>query len=141
MKIILKIEKEFDIKYLHAEVGARYWDDSLLNGLEDTEGNMPCIDEEKIYWKPLIDIETGIIVNWNIGDEAQIHYKCCDNGIYKLLDKNKNKIKSIEGYVPNIMCPKENGYGDYVIMDINKEGKILNWKINLDEFIEDNKSE
>ena len=26
MKVKLKIEKEFDVKYLLAEVGARYWD-------------------------------------------------------------------------------------------------------------------
>jgi hypothetical protein len=39
------------------------------------------------------------------------------------------------------MCPKENGYGDYVIMDIDKDGKILNWKPNLEDFIYDNKSD
>jgi hypothetical protein len=32
------------------------------------------------------------------------------------------------------MCPKENGYGDYVIMDIDSEGKIINWKVDLSDF-------
>lgn len=134
MKIKLKIEKEFDVKYLLAECGARYWEDSELNGQEDTDKNMPCIDGE--YWKPLIDIETGRIVNWEEGNEASIHYKCCDDGIYKLLDENKNEITSIEGYVPRIMCPKENGYGDYVIMDIKKNGEISDWKADFKSFME-----
>lgn len=133
MKVKLKIEKEFEVKYLLAEVGARYWEDSTVNGEEDTEGTIiPCRDGE--YWKPLIDIETGIITNWDKGHTASIHYKCCDDGLYKLLDENKNEIKAIEGYVPNIMCPKENGYGDYVIMDIDRDGKIENWKADLSDF-------
>lgn len=133
MKVKFKIEKEFDIKYLLAECGARYWEDSTLNGIADEGRNMPCIDGE--YWKPLIDIETGIIINWEQGNEADIHYKCCDDGLYTLLDENKNEIKSIEGYVPKIMYPKENGYGDYVIMDIDKNGQILNWKADFTSFI------
>jgi hypothetical protein len=35
------------------------------------------------------------------------------------------------------MCPKENGYGDYVIMDIDREGKIANWKADLSDFQDD----
>jgi hypothetical protein len=136
MKVKLKIEKEFEVKYLLAEVGARYWEDATVNGEEDTEGTLiPCRDGE--YWKPLIDIETGVITNWDKGHTASIHYKCCDDGLYKLLDENKNEIKSIEGYVPKIMCPKENGYGDYVIMDIDRDGKIENWKADLSDFQDD----
>lgn len=133
MKVKLKIEKEFDVKYLQAEVGARYWEDATVNGEEDTEGTLiPCRDGE--YWKPLIDIESGIIVNWDKGTTAFVHYKCCDDGLYKLLDADKREIKSIDGYVPSIMCPKENGYGDYVIMDIDRDGKISNWKPILSDF-------
>lgn len=133
MKIKLRIEKEFEVKYLLAEVGARYWEDATVNGEEDTNGLLiPCRDGE--YWKPLIDIETGIIVNWDKGCVASVHYKCCDNGLYKLLDENKNEIKSIEGYVPDMMCPKGEGYGDYVIMNIDSDGKIEKWQVNFSEF-------
>ncbi|WP_291392842.1 hypothetical protein [Acinetobacter sp.] len=136
MKVKLKIEKEFEVKYLLAEVGARYWENATVNGEEDTEGTLiPCRDGE--YWKPLIDIETGVITNWDKGHTASVHYKCCDDGLYKLLDENQNEVKSIEGYVPKIMCPKENGYGDYVIMDIDREGKIANWKADLSDFQDD----
>jgi len=134
MKLKLKVEKEFDVKYLLAEVGARYWEDADVNGQEDTEGTLiPCRNGD--YWSPLINVETGIIENWNIGTTASVHYKCCDVGIYKLLDEDKNVIIEIEGYVPNIMCPKKDGYGDYVIMDIDENGKIMNWKVDFTEFI------
>ena len=43
MKIILKIEKEFDVKYLKAKVGVRYWEDSRVDGVEDEDGDLiPC---------------------------------------------------------------------------------------------------
>lgn len=133
MKVKLKIEKEFDVKYLEAKAGARYWEDATVNGIEDSDGNLiPCKDGD--YWNPLINIETGVIVNWEKGKEADIHYKCCDDGEYFLLDEHKNIVKSIDGYVPSIMCPEENGYGDYIIMKVDKNGQILNWQIDLSDF-------
>ncbi len=139
MKVGLKIEKVFDVKYLLAEVGARYWEDATVNGEEDTEGSLiPCRDGE--YWKPLIDIESGVIVNWGKGKVANVHYKVCDDGVYRLLDENKQEIEVIEGYVPNIMCPEGDGYGDYVIMNIDENGKIDNWQVNLSEFTNDDKN-
>lgn len=133
MKLKLKIEKEFDVKYLQVEAGARYWGDAKVNGVEDTEGDLiPCRDGD--YWCPLIDLESGVIENWEKGKTASVHYKCCDDGVYTLLDNNKQEIKSIDGYVPDIMSPKESGYGDYIIMDIDENGKISNWRIELDEF-------
>jgi hypothetical protein len=133
MKIKLKIEKEFDVMYLQAESGVRYWEDTTVNDQEDTQGDLiPCRNGD--YWKPLININTGIIENWQIGKKADIHYKCCDDGTYRLLDQNKKEIISIDGYVPNMMCPKEDGYGDYVIMDVDSEGRIQKWKVDFSYF-------
>ena len=133
MKVKLKIEKEFDVKYLQAEVGARYWEDATVNGEGDTDGTLiPCRDGE--YWIPLIDVDSGIIVNWEKGTTAFVHYKCCDDGLYKLLDADKKEITSIEGYVPDIMCPEENGFGDYVIMNIDSDGKIAKWDPSFRDF-------
>ena len=77
-------------KYLQACVGARYWEDAILNGVEDIDKNMPCIDGD--LWKPLINLETGIIENWIIGNTADIYYKSCDQNSFYLLDENKNII-------------------------------------------------
>lgn len=133
MKIKLKIEKEFEAKYLLAEVGVRYWEDAIVNGEEDEKGTLiPCRDGK--YWMPLIDIDKGVVTNWVKGYTASIHYKCCDDGLYTLYDDYKRDITFIKGYVPKIMCPKRNGYGDYVIMDIDCNGKIENWKADLSDF-------
>lgn len=133
MKVKLKIEKEFEVKYLQVKAGARYWEDAIVDGVEDTEGSLiPC--REGDYWCPLIELESGIIKNWEHGKKASVHFKVCDDGEYSLLDLNKEVVKSIDGYVPDIMSPKESGYGDYIIMDIDENGKISNWRVKLDEF-------
>lgn len=136
MKIELTVKKEFEVKYLHADCGVRYWEDASVNGVEDENGDLiPCKEEDR--WKPLIDLETGKILNWEQGKTADTHYKVCDDGVYTLLDENKEAIKEIDGYVPSVMCPEENGYGDYVIMEIDENGQIANWEADLSDFIEE----
>lgn len=115
-------------KYIEVDAGVRYWDDASLNGEPDTEGKIPFRKNDG--WCPIIELATGQILDWPNGIEAKIHYKVCDSGLYWLLDQNKNRIAEWKGhYVPNdVLCPKANGYGDYIIMEIGKDGKILNWQ-------------
>jgi len=135
MKIAIKVKKEFEVKYLKAKCGVRYWEDATVNGEEDKDGVLiPCRDGD--YWCPIIDIETGLITNWLKGHEASIHYKVCDDGEYSLLDSNMGEIITINDYVPEMLCPKRDGYGDYVIMDVDRDGKIIDWKVDLTEFEE-----
>jgi hypothetical protein len=137
MKITITEKKEVNVKYLKALCGVRYWEDAIVNGKEDEDGNMiPCRVGD--CWSPLIDIESGKILNWKEGTLADIHYKVCDAGVYTLLDDNKDEIKESDGYVPDCMCPEGNGYGDYVIMKVDKDGKIANWSFSLDGFEEEN---
>lgn len=124
---------KFAVKYLQAECGVRYWEDATINGVEDTNGTLTPLRVGEA-WMPLIDIETGTIMDWPDGIEAKIHFKICDDGQYTLLDAEHNKIVRIEGYVPKIMSPGGDGYGDYVIMTIGGDGVIENWKTPLDEF-------
>lgn len=134
MKTTITIEKEIEVKTLSVHAGVRYWEDATVNGIEDTEGNLiPC--REGDYWCPDIDIDTGKILNWKIGTTAEIHYKICDDGSYYLKDENGKIIMSIENdYVPYILCPKELGYGDYIIMDVEADGQIKDWNPDLDGF-------
>ena len=123
MKIRLKVEKEFDAKYLLVSAGVRFWGDAKINGVEDKDGTLiPFRDGED--WCPLIDIEKGTIVDWPKGITAKIHYKVCDDGSYKLLNKDFSTITYKEGYVIDSMCPSGNGYGDYIIMNVNENGNI-----------------
>jgi len=132
MKAKFTVTKEFDVEYLFVEAGVRYWEDGVINGVEDKDGNIPCRDGD--CWKPLININTGKIINWTQGVRANIHYKVCDNGTYKLLDANMELIKKIRDYVPKMLSPKEEGWGDYIIMDIDADGQIQDWVISFDEF-------
>lgn len=130
------------VKYLRARCGVRYWDDATVNGVEDADGSRIPLrdgtsadnDQSGGFWCPTIDLETGIIENWPTGTTANIHYKVCDEGEYELLDADRNVVVAIDGYVPQIMCPEGSGYGDYVIMQIDGDGKIANWQVDLQEF-------
>ena len=135
MKTTVLVKHEVEITTLEVKAGVRYWEDSEFNGENDTEDGdlVPC--KVGSVWCPIIDIDNGVITNWNKGVKAEIHYKVCDNGCYYLKDNVNNVILSIEqDYVPKILCPKDNGWGDYIIMDIDENGKISDWKIDIEDF-------
>ena len=129
------------VKYLRARCGVRYWEDATVNGERDDDGSrIPCrtpaYDRKKRrdVWCPTIELDTGKILNWPEGTTAAIHYKVCDDGDYALLDADFGMVRSIDGYVPDIMCPGGPGYGDYVIMHIGADGVIANWRVRLADF-------
>ena len=134
MKVKLKIEKEIELKTMVVKAEPRYWEDAIIDGKNDTEIGLyvPCKNGN--IWNPHIDIDTGIILNWDKGVKASIHYKVADCCGYELLDNDDNIVISLEdGYVPRTLSPKENGY-DYIIMDIDENGKIANWKFRKEDF-------
>lgn len=135
MKSKIKIEKEVELKTLVVKAGVRYYEDAVVNGLTDEHGDLiPC--KEGDLWCPIIDIDTGVITNWKQGVRASTHYKVCDEGSYYLLDNEGNTVLSIEdNYVPSILYPKGGGYGDYIILEIDENGKIDGWNPNLESFI------
>lgn len=129
MKITLKVEREFDARFLKVEAGVRYWEDARVNGVDDEGGILiPCRKDDK--WCPFISIENGQIVNWEKGKEANIHYKVCDDGRYTLLDKNYEEIKSIEDYVISDLTDDS----DYIILVVDENGYIENWNPTLKDF-------
>lgn len=133
MAIKVKIEKEVEVKTLHVSAGVRYWEDTTVDGLEDTEGDLiPCLNGE--LWEPIIDVETGIIKNWVLGKIASIHYKVCDAGVYELKDAEGNTILRHEGYVRDCLEVSDDGFGDYIIMDIEANGQITGWDPDFSDF-------
>lgn len=135
MKAKIKVEKEVDIKILNVYAGVRYWEDATVNGIEDETGELiPC--REGDTWILKIDVDTGQILNWTKGTSAEVHYKVCDCCAWTLIGENDHVVASVEdGYVPDTLCPKKNGYGDYIKMDIDENGMIANWKFNIDDFL------
>lgn len=125
--------KEIPVKYLKISVQPRYWEDSKVNGIEDTEGNLiPCRKGE--LFECLIDLDTKQILDWEQGKTANIYYKVCDAGSYYLLDENKNVVSSLEdSYVINMVGT----WGDYLDIDVNQDGVIEDLEVDLGDFEED----
>lgn len=123
------------VKTLYVFAHPRYWEDTYINGVPDTEdgANVPCVKAG--VWCPIIDFQTGRITNWKQGVTADVHYKVCDQGTYKLCDENNHLIAEIQDdYVPRCMCPEEDGFGDYIIMKITADGQIENWNPTVERF-------
>lgn len=143
MQVKVKQVVALDATTILVNANVRYWEDGRIDGVRDDADcpNMPCaVKGEKGYrWMPIIDIETGQIRNWREGTTAEIHYKVCDEFECRIIDEKGGErclIKDYEGYVPYFMCPKDCGYGDYIIMDIDENGYIQDWdKAEVLEFI------
>lgn len=128
-------------KIIKVKAGVRYYEDSSIwNGSEwvddvennETKPNMPCceLQEDGEYtWNPIIDVEKAKILNWEIGTKAQIHYKVCDAcEIDYFVDDVFVCNNDEEFYVPDFLCTTGEGFGDYIIMEIEEDGTIMYWK-------------
>lgn len=120
-------------RYLAVEAEVRYWEDAKVNGVEDEEGTLIPFRKGD-SWAPVFDIDAGTIEDWPEGTTASVHYKVCDAGRYTLLDEKRREIASIDGYVPAIMSPGGQGYGDYIIMAVREDGTIADWRVTLEAF-------
>ncbi len=145
MDAFIKIEKEFEIKYLRVDAHVRYWEDADINGEDDidldenpdSKPRMPFAifdnSEGEWRWVIKIDVDNGSIVDWPKGTVAHVHYKVCDEGIYTLLDKSGENIACVESYVPECLSPKEDGFGDYIILEIDEDGHIDGFDFTQDD--------
>ena len=135
MRINLLKKAIVDVSTLEVVVEPRYWDDARFNGEESEDGRfVPLKDGDK--WRITIDVDSGVIRGWPKGVVADIHFKVCDAGSYYLRDEDGVLVAQIkDDYVPSVMYPKHEGYGDYIVMDIDGEGKIQEWKPDFKEFV------
>ena len=116
------------MKFLKAVFNPRDWEDAIVNGIVDEDGDLiPFRNGESVEF--IIDLENGCIKDWPSGINANIHYKVCDQGEYLILDHNMNALYQYKSsYVPDeYLCHGDNGYGDYIIMNINEDGLIENY--------------
>lgn len=117
MKIKVKREVEKDIKSVIIDIPVRYGEEDIPNDFPHREGDR---------WKATIDVETGQIQDWPQGKTGSFDMKVYDEGTYTLIDQEGNEVAKIdEDYVPNGLVP--GSYGDYVEMEINKDGIVTNW--------------
>jgi hypothetical protein len=115
--------------YLLVDAGVRYWEDAEVDGRQDVDGTLiPFRQGDR--WQPLIRLADGTIEGWPARVFAEIHYKVCDDGVYHLLDENRQAIVRWKGYyVPDqLLCVGAEGFGDYIILEVAGDGEILDWK-------------
>lgn len=140
MKVTLLKPQTFNIKYIIADFGVRYFEDSTINGVEDDDINpkMPCVVDRfgDKRWIIKVDIDTGEVVGWPKDTVADIHYKICDDGHYSLLNEQNDIIEEFDSYVPDVFAINDSGYGDYVIMTIDRDGFIENWQCTSEDIID-----
>lgn len=147
MKVKCKAILERDIKYLNCYLIQDWWDGAEIshNGsefeeVEEDGSNLPMLipvteeitkckslQKEKAF-KMIIDLETGHILNWEQGYAMKIYWKIVDQGVYEYCDSNMNIIEKLDtDYCPNFLAIEEDGYGDYIIINIDENGNIQNW--------------
>ncbi len=127
MKLNLKTTKEIEVATIQVKAEVRYWEDATIDGIADKHGDLTPFANGDI-WEPRINVETGIILDWPKGVVADIHFKVCDDCGFDLLDPDGEVLfTQKDGYVPDLLCPQDEGYGDYIIMKIDGNGQINAW--------------
>lgn len=127
MKIKAQITKEFDVVAIRVMAEVRYWEDATVNGTVDTDGTLIPLRLESC-WEPVIELDSGRVLDWPEGTTANVHYKVCDAGEYELLDADGNIVAVKHGYAPDMLGVGEPSYGDYIIMKIGPDGLIEGWR-------------
>lgn len=125
MKLSKKVMHKLEARYLNVQAAVRYDDEDMPFDAPMRQGDI---------WCARIDLDKQLVVDWKKGDALSFSMKVCDEGFYSLFDADNNFIDSIDGYVPNNILPGE--FGDYLELDIDEDGRIVNWLdyANLSDF-------
>jgi L-ascorbate metabolism protein UlaG (beta-lactamase superfamily) len=134
VEVTLTKKITYNVVNVKCNLGVRYWEDASVNGVDEDNDNptIPRVFGDR--WVISIDIETGQIKDWPIGTTAKTHYKVCDDGIYMFYDDSDSLVKKCDNsYVPKFLSPSNDHYADYVILNIDENGFIKDWKFNPKE--------
>ena len=134
MKIKINKPTIADVKYLKAVIeGVDHRDWELnYNELETMEQHPFHTNKRNIEFS--VELETGKVLGWAEGNRMETWDKVRDQGVYSLCDADFNEVVSYDGYVPNMLDRRGDGYGDYLQFVIDEKGYIQNWKVSLNEF-------
>ena len=138
---------------LQCWIGARYWEDSSFNGVDDddtgrllreklpgsffihhnTKGDYPVRHDMDTYKQDYlfiqIDLKEGKVIDWPNDVYAGFSYKSCDMNYFRLLDDKGNILcQTREGDSEYVIGPSfTNDSGDYFVLGVNKDGTIDSW--------------
>lgn len=134
----LKISIPYDKRDKYTMVS---FDNGVMSELESDESFVPPMyDEKNKLMEFLVDLKEQKVRDW---DESRgylcVWAKVCDEGTYTLYDKDMRMLWQIQGYVPNALIPPyDMGFGDYLELAIEADGKLPQWKETSDfsDFLE-----
>jgi hypothetical protein len=110
------ITKTVEVETIRISVPVRY---------EEEDIPYDYFGRNKDMWEIEFNVNNGQIVGF-AGDSISIHMKVVDCFQCQIKDVDGSTVKEYgPDYVPEFM-PGEH-YGDYVILDINEKGVIVNW--------------
>lgn len=125
---------------IHIEAHVRYPEDAAVNGKEEDKDlpTMPYLandpSEGGWVWNLSIDADTGEVIGWPKGTVGQSYYKVCD--------ECKVTFGSInyDCYVPDFLEIDDKGFGDYIYITIQTDGRIKGWdKTRFYNWVEEQK--
>lgn len=137
MKVTIQEEIVVDFTILKLYAGVRSWHYTKVNNVNDTTNgdNIPC-KEDKL-WCPIIEIDTGKIVNWKQGTTASIYYKVNNRLRYEIMNRNGHIVAfSNKSFVSKTLCAGASGYEDDIIMNIDENGMIQDWEFEVSDFVD-----
>lgn len=133
VKATIRRVVEEEIASVEVEAAVRYGEEDMPSDYPGRSGDL---------WRVSINPDTGQIANWPKGVAPRdIHMNVCDGGTYTLRGASGEEVGQIDcDYVPSGF-PGEH-YGDYLIFDIDAEGRITNWdagkfEMRIGQFIRD----
>lgn len=120
-----------NVNKLHFRVPVRYWENAQFYCPNDKTANCGIPGRDGQYWDCTIDIDSGKILNWIWDVVGSVYFKVYDEFSCEFIDDKGRYIYTIKNdYVPDFMCPKEQGFGEYIIMDIDEAGTIEKWSVH-----------
>lgn len=124
MKFKIWKQVEIEVVFVEVHLPVRYGEEDIPNDFPLRTGDM---------WNAVIEMSTGKILDWPIGQEGSLSLKVCDEGVYVLFDAEQQELARKQDYVPSCVPGR---YGDYVELEINEHGYVTNWpkSPDIDEF-------
>lgn len=116
MKVTVMQPVEVEVTEIHVRLPVRFEEEDIPNDFPLRSGKV---------WAARIEIDTGRIIDWPNGKDAELYLKVCDEGVYELRNATGRVAILEREYVPHGVIPGE--YGDYVSFNIASDGVITNW--------------
>lgn len=117
-----------------------YWDGEVECNFEDQNSKKPFTDGNN-FVNIIVDVKNRKVMDWDMRyGNWSVHAKPVDEGEYDFLNKDFKLICRQKGYVPNEFIPPQDGYGDYIAINVDTEGCLTNWFSASDfrNFVTDN---